>query len=98
MTIEELKKEFWRKWYTLDADKYKELFMADLDKIIEEAKGKWIKVEDKLPNDLDLTLCVNESGGIWVSQFYGKEWEDEQPTHWMPLPGQPQKKEPTDEG
>ena len=59
--LEQMKEEFWRKWYTLDADKYKELFMADLDKIIEQAKKEPTDIITNaatLPNDIKQKLLI----------------------------------------
>jgi hypothetical protein len=48
----------------------------------------WIDTKDKRPENLDVVLCVNEFGGMWIEQYYNG-FSGEQPTHWMPLPDPP---------
>jgi len=72
-----------RRWKML-SDEYAATLGKQIDEL-EDKMSEWIKVEDRLPEDLEVTLCVNELGGMWVDQHYDGEWDTEQPTHWMPI-------------
>lgn len=63
---------------------------------------KWISVNDKLPkkDGRYLTRTINLTGNrpiednIFIADFFGNDWlfdgwEDNEVTHWMPLPKPP---------
>lgn len=71
-----------------------EWLMSAVDALREAAEleahlPRWVSVEERLPEDLDVVLCTNRFGGQWIAQYYGGEFEEEMPTHWMPLPSCP---------
>ena len=50
--------------------------------------SEWVNVEDRTPNDQEITLCRNRLGGVWVDQWYrGKNTDvDDTPVAWARFP------------
>lgn len=57
--------------------------------------GRWIPVEERLPEDMQETLCCFDDGFIATATYMVKYkdwelWQDAgEVTHWMPLPEPP---------
>lgn len=58
--------------------------------------GRWIPVEERLPEDMQETLCCFDDGFIATATYMVKYkdwelWQDAgEVTHWMPLPEPPE--------
>lgn len=58
-----------------------------------EAAQRWIPVKERKPENDDYVLCYPVIGYIFVGEFTGKRWYENEDvdmtdyvTHWMPLP------------
>jgi hypothetical protein len=56
----------------------------------------WIKVEDRLPDNMQDVLMYDKNRGRIIGFYSGDQWSDDQRdyrqvTHWMPLPDPPPK-------
>ena len=58
-------------------------------------KDNWIKVEDKLPDQVGRYLVCNKYG-VSITEYLvsegiipRKHWYNHEPTHWQPLPESP---------
>lgn len=54
----------------------------------------WIKVEDRLPDNMQDVLMYDKNRGRIIGFYSGGQWGDDlrnyhQVTHWMPLPDPP---------
>lgn len=62
--------------------------MREIELILE---NKWISVEDKLPTKEDgQILIIDSDKEVYVCAFESILWNEAEPTHWKPLPKQPQ--------
>ena len=62
--------------------------------------GAWISVKERLPNNKEIVIAINEEGEMAICKFEKTEWEYffmlnmtsyqlKKVTHWMPLPEMP---------